>query len=727
MIANEDRLRVVGLVVAVMLGVLALRLAYLQTVDHDQLTIEGERNFRSVVYVAPTRGRILDRFGRVLIDNLPINTVRFEPGKVAPAQRPRTIAKLAAILDVSYADIEKSVNDPAGNPSEPIEVARHVKESTVVFVNEHLDRYPGVTTSQTWERVYPNGALAAHVLGYVGRINAEDLAKMPDDLHYQPDDMLGQSGIEKSFERELRGFPGKFIIEKDSRQRVVKREEVYPPTPGADVRLTIDIDVQRLTEQSLARGLRVARLNAFTKYEGSAESGLIKAHSGSAVVTDPNTGEIIAMASYPTFDPRNFVQGISAKDYAALTAPDRHTPLINRAVSGRYPPGSTFKLVTALAALETKDESGRPLLTPSDVFDDVGYYEITSLCQDPRKIKCRWRNAGSSPYGQISLRTALKVSSDAFFYKLGHDFAKSPNHEDGIQKMARALGFGRSTNVRLPSESSGVVPDRARLDRLHRLYPKEFPRTWKLGDTINVAIGQGDVLVTPLQMNRAWGALANGGTVLDAKIELEVRSRDPRATTTTTTTRLTIPTTTIAKPAATVAPAVAVAAAVAAADPNVTVPAPAVPGTAPQGAGSTVDAIDLAPTLTTTTLPPVTFEPTVEGHVDLPDDIRSPLIAGFEDVVGVDGGTAVSAFSGFPLRSYRIAGKTGTAQKTKEQDYAVFVGFGPVDAPKYVVSVVMEEGGYGRQAGAVVRRIFEGLAGLPVNDVRVATGTLGER
>ena len=190
---------------------------------------------------------------------------------------------------------------------------------------------------------------------------------------------------------------------------------------------------------------------------------------------------------------------------------------------------------------------------------------------------------------------------------------------------------------------------------------------------------------------------------------------------------MTIPTTTIAKPAATVAPAVAVAAAVAAADPNVTVPAPVVPGTAPQGAGSTVEAIDLAPTLTTTTLPPVTFEPTVEGHVDLPDDIRSPLIAGFEDVVGVDGGTAVSAFSGFPLRSYRIAGKTGTAQKTKEQDYAVFVGFGPVDAPKYVVSVVMEEGGYGRQAGAVVRRIFEGLAGLPVNDVRVATGTLGER
>ncbi len=231
------------------------------------------------------------------------------------------------------------------------------------------------------------------------------------------------------------------------------------------------------------------------------------------------------------------------------------------------------------------------------------------------------------------------------------------------------------------------------------------------------------MLVTPLQMNRAWGALANGGTVLDAKIELEVRSRDPKVTTTTTTSTSTIPTTTLAKPAATVAPDVAVAAAVAAADPNIAPPVPVAVVTD----GSVVDAPDLVPTLTTTTLPPVKVEPTVEGHVDLPDDIRTPLIAGFEDVVGSDGGTAVSAFAGFPLQSYPIAGKTGTAQKNKEQDYSVFVGFGPVPAPKYVVSVVMEEGGYGRQSGAVVRRIFEGLAGLPIGDVRVASGTLGER
>jgi cell division protein FtsI/penicillin-binding protein 2 len=622
---------------------------------------------------------------------------------------------------VSYADIEKSINDPVGNPSEPIEVARGVKESTIIFLNEHLDRYPGVTTAQTWERVYPNGTLAAHVLGYVGRINAEDLAKMPDDLHYQPDDMLGQSGIEKSFERQLRGIPGKYVVEKDSKQRVIVRQEVYPPTPGSDVRLTIDIDVQRLTEQSLVRGLKVARLNTFVNYTGSAPTGPIKAHSGSAVVTDPNTGEIIAMASYPTFDPRVFVRGITAKDYARLTAPGQHTPLINRAVSGRYPPGSTFKLVTALASMETVDNSGHPLLTPNDLFNDVGYYEIPSLCD--LHVRCRWRNAGDSVFGTLSLRSAMKVSSDAFFYRLGHEFAKSINSEDGIQKMARSLGFGKLTNVKLPSESTGVIPDRARLDRLHRLYPKEFPRTWKLGDTINVAIGQGDVLVTPLQMNRAWGALANGGTVLDAKIDLEVRARDAKAQSTTTTSTSTIPTTTIAKPAPTVLPEVAVAAAVAAANPNVTGGGPG----AVSGSGSVADAPDLLPVATTTTLPPVKFEPTVEGHVDLPDDIRSPLVAGFQDVVGADGGTALSAFAGFPLSQYPIAGKTGTAQKSKEQDYAVFVGFGPVPAPKYVVSVVLEEGGYGRQAGAVVRRIFEGLAGFPINDVRIATGTSSER
>ena len=722
MIDREHRLAVVGAIVAVLLTVLIARMAYLQTVEHDQLTLEGERNFRSVVYVAPTRGRVLDRFGRVLIDNLPVNTVRLDPGKIPSKQRARTIAKLAAILDTSYADIEKSINDPVGNPSEPIEVARNVKESTIVFINEHLETFPGesVSTSQTWERVYPNGALAAHVLGYVGRINAEDLAQMPDDLHYQPDDMLGQSGIEKSFERELRGIPGKYVVEKDSRQRVIVRDEVYPPTPGSDVRLTIDIDVQRLTEQSLARGLKVARLNTFVKYAGSAETGPIKAHSGSAVVTDPNTGEIIAMASYPSFDPRDFVRGISTKDYERLTAADKHTPLINRAVSGRYPPGSTFKLVTALAAMQTDDNAGRPILSPTDLYNDTGYYEIKSLCE--LKVKCRWRNAGDSVFGTLSLRSAMKVSSDAFFYRLGHEFAKSTKSEDGIQKMARSLGLGKLTKVRLPSESSGVVPDRARLDRLHRLYPKEFPRTWKLGDTINVAIGQGDVLATPLQLNRMWGALANGGTVLDMRIQLEVRPRDAKTLSSTTTTTSTLPTTTIPRPAATVPPEVAVAAAVAAADPNSTSPLPGAVAGAPAA-----DTIEVVPAATTTTLPPVSFTPTVEGHVDLTDDIRAPLLGGFQDVVGADGGTAVSAFTGFPLSAYPVAGKTGTAQKSKQQDYAVFVGFGPLPAPKYVVSVVMEEGGYGRQSGAVVRRIFEGLAGFAINDVRIATGTSSER
>ena len=170
MIDREQRLGVVGVIVALLLGVLCLRLGYLQTIEHEQLTIEGERNFRSVVYVAPTRGRVLDRFGRVLIDNLPVNLVRLDPGKIPSKQRARTIAKLAAVLEASYADIEKSINDPVGNPSEPIEIARSVKESTIVFLNEHLDRYPGVSTAQTWERVYPNGSLAAHVLGYVGRI-----------------------------------------------------------------------------------------------------------------------------------------------------------------------------------------------------------------------------------------------------------------------------------------------------------------------------------------------------------------------------------------------------------------------------------------------------------------------------------------------------------------------------------------------------------------------------
>jgi penicillin-binding protein 2 len=734
----ESRMNRFGLLIVVLFLALAGRLAFLQTAQREELTARAEANYVDTVVTPATRGRVLDRYGRVLIDNLPVNVVRLDATKIPRGQRTRVLSRLASLLERPYADLERALRKPEGDPPE---IARGIKESTILYLQEHRAEFPGLVTDQTWQRVYPHKKLGAHVLGYVGKINSAELDRLPDDLRYQASDLIGKEGIEKSFERELRGVPGEDVVIRDSSQQVVSRETKRKPIPGSDVRLTISLDAQRLVEDSLALGIRAARQNYFVEYKGSAKSGPIKATSGAAVVSDVNTGEVVAMASYPSFDPREFVDGMSPERYAQLTCEECHSPFTNRAIAGAYPPGSTFKLVTALAALQAKKPDGSPLLTPGQTIVDPGFYRIESLCG--LNVRCRWSNAGDAAFGTISLRSAMRVSSDTYFYKQGHEFTKLEGEEaqDGIQTMAKALGLGSPTNIRLPGEKSGIVPDRHWMKAINKRFPKLYPRgRWQLGDTINVSIGQGDVLVTPLQLNRAYGAFANGGAVLDQRIHLDVISRDPSAPTTTA------PPTTVPETTTTVPPAA----------PPTVAPNERAPFTsssiAPLAVGAdglpvtttTIERVDQTdgsftatpsvapellnlPPVTTTTMPPVKVAPIVEGQIELPDELREPIVAGLRDVVSVRGGTALKAFTGFPLGRYPIAGKTGTAQKINEQDYAVFVAFGPLPTPQYVVTVILEEGGYGRQAAAVVRRIFEGLAGFEPGPVRVVTDSSRER
>ena len=710
---NGRRLATLGLMVLVLFSALLVRVTLLGTVESKSLTDQGEATLRKVVPIAATRGRVLARDGRVLVDNLAVNTVHLDTLKLPKTERTAVLTRLASLLDVSFSTIESRLVDPRNPRYEPAGIASDVKESAIIYIAEHPELFPpgAVTTGVTWQRVYPFGRLAAHVLGYLGRVNPDDIKRQPTDLHYQPSDLIGRAGIEKSFERELRGVPGEEIVTLDPKGRVVASEAVRDPVSGNDVRLALDIDLQKLGEETIVQGLNAARKNV----EADNPSVYLKADAGALVVLDVTTGEVVASVSYPTYDPAEFVEGLSKNSAARLNSPTAHAPLINRVIEGKYPPGSTFKLFTAIAALQNK------LITPNTTYLDQGSFDVEEYKK--QNIKWSWKNAGRPPtaFGVIDLRNAIRVSSDAFFYKLGFEFhGLGKARETGIQNVARQMGLGKYTNIRLPQESRGVIPDRTRQELLHKLFPTKFASAWPTGATINVSIGQGDVLVTPLQLARAYAALANGGTVLDARIELEVinravsdqnatkrnATRTPRSSPNSTIVPTTTPKTqstpqTTSPPIATSNPA--------------TSQSPT-PSTKPDFVSAL--GIDLPPQ---TTLPPVSVPPQVEGHIDISDADRTALIGGFRDVVSQRGGTAVSAFEGFPLAKYSIAGKTGTAQKAGQQDYSVFVGFGPVPAPKYAIAVIIEQGGFGRQSAALVRRMFEGIAGLPIGPVRTVT------
>ena len=717
---SQQRLRVIGVIVVVLIAALAGRLGILQTVESTDAKRQAARNIFDTEPIEPTRGRILDRSGRVLVDNLPLNVVRIDRKKLKKADRVRTLSRLSALLDVPYYLLERRLDDNAGGEFSPREVARAVKESVAIELAEHAELYPGVAVGTAWQRVYPNGKTAAHVLGYVGKVTAEELARQPVALGYARADFIGKTGVERAFERELRGEPGQELITKDRLSRVVDREVTKESVPGKDVRLTIDVDLQKLLEDTLVQTESAARQNV----DADNPSIFIKATSSAGVVLDPDTGEVLAMASHPTYDPREFVPSITQERYNELfEGEEKASPLTNRATFGLYPPGSTFKPFTAVAGLRAG------MITAPTVVDDQGEFVRADLCK--RRVKCRWQNAGKAALGITDLRKSLRVSSDVYYYEIGNKFDDlSKEKESGIQQLAREMGLGRPTNIRLPDERAGAVPDEAYRKKLTALYGrKKFPNdNWFTGDTINVAIGQGEVLTSPLGLARGYATLINGGTVVDAKIDLEIRDRAiggtvsndrnvSNASSATATSKRVATTSTLAPANAstTVDPAASTSVAGPASGAATTTTVASEPLVGPVG----------APDLgipSGTTLPPIEAKPTVENHLDFNERDRSVILAGLEDVTSADGGTAVGAFDGFPFDRCRVGGKTGTAQRTGKQDTALFVGFGPLPKAKYVVALVVEEGGFGRQAAAGVRRIFEGLCGLPVNPVRSVTG-----
>lgn len=462
------RLAYAGAVTAVCFATLFARLLHLQVVERPAYAARADSNrVRSVPLEAP-RGRILDRAGRVLADHRPAYRVSLDRA-VAPARRTVLLRRLSALLGVPESDLVRRLEDRRTSPVLPVPLADDVGAAVVVALRERADEFAGVEIEAHPVRRYPHGTLAAHVLG--------TLRAAPTGPG-----QTGATGVEAAHDRVLRGRTGTEHFEVDSRGRVVRSLGTEPPTPGGDVRLTLDLDVQMAAEQALADGMALARRTA-------------AAPAGAVVAVDVRDGAVVAMASAPTFDPATLAGRVSVDAWRALHDPAAHSPLTNRAVQGLYAPGSTFKPVTALAGLEAG------AITPATVVDDHGSYRVGGRT---------FRNAQGRSHGRVDLARALAVSSDVYFYALGERLHTAAG--DGpVQGVARRLGFGAATGVDIGPEPAGRVPGPAWKRAAHEQHPAAFPDPrWYPGDSVNLSIGQGDLVVTPLQLATAYAALETG-------------------------------------------------------------------------------------------------------------------------------------------------------------------------------------------------------------------------
>ena len=494
---------VVGLVIVALFGGLLARLWFLQVAGGENLAVAAQSNGDRLVQVPALRGRILDDKGRVLAETRAVSTLEVDKPDLTPAARARLVPNLARVLGLSTEDVDKRLDDPNNAVFETVTVSpQPMNDDQAQYVVEHQDDFPDTRVASSFLRYYPNGPLAAHVLGYTGRINAEEYAAYKSK-GYTADDTIGKTGIEQTFESDLRGTPEINKVRVDNRGVKIGESVVRKAQPGHDIQLSIDIEAQKVAEDSLAQGMDGARNLV------SPEGGYFQANGGAVVVLDARTGAVRALASAPTFDPNAIVMGGAPPDYFD---PNGALPLIDRALSP-YPPGSTFKLFTSMATLKYG------IRTADETYFDNGCVEFGD------RERC---NAKKTKYGIVDLPRALTVSSDAYFYNVGKEFwsafqEESGGHADdpnvahprgyGIQEVARAFGFGAPSGIELGGDQSGRIPDLAFNQALNKDSEDPTSRTWRQGDSASLSVGQGDVLVTPLQLADGYAAFANGGTL----------------------------------------------------------------------------------------------------------------------------------------------------------------------------------------------------------------------
>ena len=483
------RVLVTSIAVVICFLLVASRLVYLQVVRHEDLMEQAENNRTAIVPVVPNRGLILDRNGIVLASNYSAYTLEVTPAKIANLEQ--MIDQLSQVMDISARDrrhFKKLLEESKSFESLPLRT-RLSDEDVAKFAAQRY-RFPGVDIKARLFRNYPYGELASHVIGYIGRINPAEKEKLddsPDQANYRGTEYIGKLGVEQSFETQLHGSTGVDSVETSAGGRAMRKLASSPATPGNTVKLAIDIKLQRLIEE------------------------LFGERRGALVALEPKTGEILAFVSKPTFDPNLFVEGIDSDSWQALNeSPDK--PLLNRALRGTYPPGSTYKPFMALAALETG------LRTPEQTISDPGFFMFGSH---------RFRDDKEGGHGSVNMYRSIVQSCDTYYYVLANDMGV-----DTIHQQMQRFGFGELTGIDIFGEVRGLLPS---TDWKRKAYKRADQQKWYAGETISLGIGQGYNNFTMLQLASATATLANNGIKMKPHLVKEVM--DIMSHTPTTTTR----------------------------------------------------------------------------------------------------------------------------------------------------------------------------------------------
>ena len=676
--SRMSRLAILASVAMLLGSLLTVRLWFLQAIDAPGLEQRVQEVRTRTVKLTSERGRIFDIKGRIMADNERLLTITLDRAVIAgPLARQQMWNRLSGALNTSVQELEDRYVSKRYNQLQPVPLKEDVSEDLAIFLRERSEDYPGIDIVENWRREYPYAPMASHVLGFLGAIRKSETTYYKN-LGYDPDARVGQFGVEQTYESVLRGKSGYVKYEVDSRGRILRLIERKEPIPGNDLQLSINLDIQQFTEQALQNELLVRRrteaptvLSFGQPDPAYPEITYYKAPAGSSVVLNHETGEVVAMASYPNFDNRWFNAGITSEKFAELfptTKDPDQSILVNRAISGRYNLGSAFKPFVAFAALNSGQLAGGTNYT----LKDEGTYKLESIpkerCQ--LNVKCIFKNAvcgNGAPckYGRINVVSAIAVSSDVFFYKIGEQIFTQRGNRPVLEEQVRLFGFGSPTEIDLPYEFIGTIPSKALKQRLAAsgAIAKDEGKGFYVGDNVQFAIGQGLLSATPLQLAVAYGTLANGGKVMRPRVVHAILA----------------------------------------------------PGT-PNGKSGHVN---LAKSIVLQSF----AEPQVVRDIDARPEVIDPIIRGLTRVVEGPGvrsdiyhsTTGEKLFRSYPSRSLPIAGKTGTAQGAGNlpwNDSSVFGAFSKDPKQPYSIVAYLEKSGYGSRAAApVVKCMFTALAG----------------
>lgn len=498
------RIAILGGIAMSLLGLLLVRLWFLQVISEEEYSARAEGNRLRTVITQPARGNILTRDGRPLVQNKLGENIVASPRDLSGENRTVVLTRMARKLSelgepITAKELIAKVTAGDNRPLESVILAENIEPRLYRYMAERRRDYPGIQLEQSYLRAYPEGQLAAHVVGSTGRIGPAEIAAYRK-AGYSGNETIGVSGIEQTYEKFLAGTPGETVVEVDASGEPQGRGYVSSksPVPGRDIQLSIDGSTQSALEGALAEATRV------TGAQGAA-----------GVAMDPRTGEVLAIASYPTYSPNVFVTRSQRRIEKLNT--DESRPLFDRAIAGQYPAGSTFKPITAAAALKVG------ALTTGEQLESASSVVL---------YKQRFSNFRGHSHGFVALPTALEVSSDTYFYQVADRLWQRQDDKKRVfplQAEAREFGLNKKTGIDLPGEATGLVPDPIwKQKRFKGTQYSDFQRSWLAGDTIQLGVGQGYLQVTPLQMAAVYGAIADGGTLRTPTVAREVQDPNGR-------------------------------------------------------------------------------------------------------------------------------------------------------------------------------------------------------